>query len=276
MLSSIFLSRKIYSSVLLSKLKHCFQILYALGGEVFESSKNVVSFLKGRFQDHEAPQYHIKEILETELSEERTKRQKMKFPTIKGSSLFHVAIFKPKSEKFKASTRLCLCEQCLIEYGSCPLFKEYELQVQAITTPSLRSNLASPVDESSEDALSDFVSVGTYVAVAASISSPDTVWLIKVNEINRIDHQNVSVDSFGFKVAANVMHLSGNFLEKDEKKSTKTENVYNLSKKDTFFFKESIVYPYVNIRECKKGLSLALKDYTDILYHIEANAFAHL
>ena len=59
--------------------------------------------------------------------------------------------------------------------------------MQAITTPSLRSNIASPVEESSGEAVSEFVSVGTYVAVATSVSYPDIVWLIKVNEINRID-----------------------------------------------------------------------------------------
>lgn len=236
----------------------------------------MVSFLQDKFQDHQAPFYHVKEILEEELREERNKRQRMKFPTIKGSSQFHVAIFKPGAEKFKASPRLCLCELCMVEYGSCPLFKEYQLQVQLISAPNLRSDIAPPVEEVSDEAVSEFVSVDTYVAVAASVSSIDTVWFIKVKEVNRIDHDNISVDSFGFKIAPSIMHLSGYFLEKDEKKTTRKENVYKLSKKETYFFKESIVYPYVNILEEKKGLTLNIEDYTDILYHIEANAFAHL
>ena len=181
----------------------------------------MVSFLQDKFQDHQAPFYHVKEILEEELREERNKRQRMKFPTIKGSSQFHVAIFKPGAEKFKASPRLCLCELCMVEYGSCPLFKEYQLQVQLISAPNLRSDIAPPVEEVSDEAVSEFVSVDTYVAVAASVSSIDTVWFIKVKEVNRIDHDNISVDSFGFKIAPSIMHLSGYFLEKDEKKNNK-------------------------------------------------------
>ena len=47
---------------------------------------------------------------------------------------------------------------------------------------------------------------------------------------------------------------------------------YDLSKKVTYFFKESILYPYVNIMEGKRGLTLDITDYTDI----DNNGYAHL
>ena len=63
------------------------------------------------------------------------------------------------------------------------------------------------------------------------------------------------------------MHLKGHFLEKDERFTT--------SEKVTYFYKESIAYPYVNIDD-GKCLSLDMPDYTDILHHIENNDYAHL
>ena len=39
---------------------------------------------------------------------------------------------------------------------------------------------------------------------------------------------------------------------------------------------ESIVYPYVNISEGRGNyFSLSINDYTDVLYFIENNGFAH-
>ena len=46
------------------------------------------------------------------------------------------------------------------------------------------------------------------------------------------------------KVGPNVIHPSGKFLEKEEKNATKKENICNLPKRETFFFK----IPYLNIR----------------------------
>ena len=41
-------------------------------------------------------------------------------------------IFTPNLEYVKAATRLCICENCKLDYGSCPLFKSYELQVDLL------------------------------------------------------------------------------------------------------------------------------------------------
>ena len=51
---------------------------------------------------------------------------------------------------------------------------------------------------------------------------------------------------------------------------------YYLSKKVTYFFRENLLYPYVNIKEGKRGLTLSMTDYTDILNYIEMTGYAHL
>ena len=107
-------------------------------------------------------------------------------------------------------------------------------------------------------------------------SSQDTVWITKVIEVNRVDPVNESVDSYKHIVAPAIIHLAGHFLAKNEKTSTLKSTMFKLSTDITYFFKESIVFPYVNIQEGKKGLTLSMTDYADILYHIEYSAFAHL
>ena len=129
--------------------------------------------------------------------------------------------------------------------------------------------------------MNEFVSVGTYVAVAArksegAVWAVDPFWIIKVTEVNRVDLVNPSVDSFGFQIQPKQLHLAGHFLEKNEQRTTMKKMGFDLSKKISFFFKESILYPYVNINEEKRGLSLEMTDYTDILYYVEKNGYAHL
>lgn len=81
------------------------------GGEIFLRSKNIVEFLQYKFGENKSPQYHIVEIDELSLEEERNVDHRKHFKTIDGSSSFHVIIFSPHSTKFKASPRLCLCDK---------------------------------------------------------------------------------------------------------------------------------------------------------------------
>ena len=98
-------------------------------GEVFEKSDQIVSFLEHKFKDKECPKYHICEIKEEPLKKERDEDHRRVFKTVDGSSEFHVCVFSPNSTHFKASPRLCMCEKCVVKYGSCDLFTAYELQV---------------------------------------------------------------------------------------------------------------------------------------------------
>ena len=127
----------------------------------------------------------------------------------------------------------------------------------------------------------EFVGVGTFIAVAAPKSTEtvwvvDPFWIIKVQEVNRIDMDEESVDSFGSKIPPKMMHLAGYFLEKKTRYTTGKKMAFDLSSKVTYFHKDVILYPYVNIKEGKRCLELNMTDYTDILLHREKNGYAHL
>ena len=50
---------------------------------------------------------------------------------------FQVALFTPDSETFKTFLHLCFCDLCVLKYGSCKLFKEYEVIVKQLTSTLL-------------------------------------------------------------------------------------------------------------------------------------------
>ena len=77
------------------------------------------------------------------------------------------------------------------------------------------------------------------------------------------------------KIAPGIIYLAGHFLEKNKRLTTAEKHGYSLSKKKTFY-KESILYPYVNVMEGNRGLTIQMTDYTEIIYHIEKNRYAHL
>ena len=58
--------------------------------------------------------------------------------------------------------------------------------------------------------------------------------------------------------------------------STKQSQIFDLSKKVSFFYKECIVYPYVSMNENKKGYILLNTHLTEILNYVEEANFGHL
>ena len=54
---------------------------------------------------------------------------------------------------------------------------------------------------------------------------------------------------------------------------TPTGNYFKLSKKNTFFYKESgVVYPIVQLTKTKKGFQISDIDFIKILQYVEINA----
>ena len=91
------------------------------------STAGVVNALIRIHEDSDISKYSIKEIEEKELEDMRNEVRCLDVGTIDGSSTFRVMVFEPGHTIFKAATRLCICEICKNEYGSCSLFKEYSL-----------------------------------------------------------------------------------------------------------------------------------------------------
>lgn len=89
-------------------------------------------------------------------------------------------MFTPGKTTIRGAPRLCLCKEFMDNYGSCKLFREYEMIVHQLNKTSLRSETVTaglPTDEDDEDdEIVNFLVPGTICAVAANVSSSDTVW----------------------------------------------------------------------------------------------------
>ena len=144
----------------------------------------MVAFLQNKFESRLNPKYFIKEIDEKELEIAHAETKLKRFRTIAGSSSFQVILFRPHSIPIKAAQHLCLCDTCKIEYGSCPLFCEYEIIIQELNKTSLSSDnaLEEPViaDEDDDKRLTAFLLPGSIRAIVADTKSIDTVWFVKI------------------------------------------------------------------------------------------------
>ena len=74
--------------------------------------------------------------------------------------------------------------------------------------------------------------------------------LVKMSIFGNIDEHvhKESVDRFGLKIPAKMMHLAGYFLEKNARHTTGKKMAFDLSSKVTYFHKDVILNPYVNIK----------------------------
>ena len=89
-------------------------------GEFFNDVGEMVEYLHGTLHSTKHLQYTVKETDEKVLESER--RLKV-FPSIDGSNKFQVMLFKPNSTSFVAANRICICNTCKTQYGTCSLFK---------------------------------------------------------------------------------------------------------------------------------------------------------
>ena len=72
-------------------------------------------------------------------------------------------------------------------------------------------------------------------------------------------------DKWGRCVKGGQAYLTGLFLERDSGSDTK----YRLVKKDVFFYKESVIYPFIQMEATKKGFTLAREEQLQITRFIE-------
>ena len=117
----------------------------------------------------------IKEIDENRLEVGRAESALKKFKTIDGSTKFQALCFKPNCVSFKAAPYICSCVSCINDYGSCDLFKSYDLDVQILNEKVLRSDNELQNINLEDDTAADFFAADSFIAVAAAESSPDTV-----------------------------------------------------------------------------------------------------
>ena len=156
---------------------------------------------------------------------------------------------------------------CKVEYGSCNFFETYTPIVNQLRVPTLRSDYQNFQQDQESDPESDDISLSKdlVVAVAAADNSLDTVWFVKIIEEMRTD-KNAVKDKYGNTIQAGQPFLSGHFLE-----STRHPNYYTESKKTTYFYKESVVYPCVQVEHTKKGHLITSEEYLNIINYVEVN-----
>ena len=245
----------------------------AARGQSFCNAADIVQALNERYGDSSQMKYVIKEIPAPQLTSARTI-----VAPVEGSSKFRSMVFTPGANIFKASSRLCIYEQCKEYYGSCDSFTDYSLQVMKYNQPYLRSKITADGDEDEEEinddeedgnGLWEFLTVDSVVAVANK-STQDPVWFIKIKSNNCVEEEIV-YDSYQNAIIPGVRFLKGHFLERSD--IYKDYMVFKESKLETFFCRETILYPFVPLQECKKGLKLNNNDYADILKYAEKNGY---
>ena len=139
---------------------------------------------------------------------------------------------------------------------------------------NLRSDVETALFEISEGVSSnnsEFLLPITYCAVAADKVSTETVWFIKIN--NSMKSTEDVTDDYSHTIPAGNEYLEGCFLEKDE--SSAKGYYYKLDRKKTFFYCESVVYPFVQFKETKKGMFVSI-EYVEVLNYVEHSGFSFL
>ena len=101
-------------------------------GAYLKMSVEKVAFLKEKFGGNTNPSYFLKEVTIRELEMSRAELKLKAFRTIDGTAGFQVIVFKPDSMMIKAAPHLCICNECLNDYGLCALFNEYEICIQQL------------------------------------------------------------------------------------------------------------------------------------------------
>ena len=94
--------------------------------------------------------YKFVEIDSQALAESRAEETLPCDETVVESEDFQVVLFTPGSETFKASPRLCLSDFCVLNYGSCKLFKEYDVIVKQLKSTLLRSQMLKILDQNDD------------------------------------------------------------------------------------------------------------------------------
>ena len=85
-----------------------------------------------------------------------------------------------------------------------------------------------------------------------------------------------TIDDNGIKIPFKYSFIKGYCLESTPLYTTKTHHVYTLSKKSTFFYKEAVVYPFVQIDTHKNKYLLSNEEFVLVGEFITVNGLAHI
>jgi hypothetical protein len=226
-------------------------------GQTLQNAEEMVECLIEKFGSSEYPMYYFKEIKTTDLDEARERSQRTVYHTVDGSSKFQVLVVDPGSNSIKAANRICTCQKCLADYGSCSSFQEYEIQVSTFQPKTLRSQFNPPMAKSGEerDDIDEIIYEDAVIAVAADDKSADTVWFVCITSKEETSDK-IQIDGYGNKVPACQPYIAGVYLER-----SKHPNVYQKAKKN----------PFVDATPTKRGYLIPDTKLCEILKYVDAN-----
>ena len=240
-------------------------------GKKLQFADEMVQFLSEKFGEKTDPGYKFKDITPEQLEEARKEQRLKIYSTIAGSSKFQATVFRPH-QRMKASPRICLCKECQVEYGSCQLFKEYDITINHLKKICLRSTFADRIgaealedDESiDDDETTEVLIKDSIVALAAGTNARETFYLIKITEEER-EASTAETDEWGTNITGGQLHLRGQFFETE----SGYDRRYKLLKKEAIFFRESVVYPFVQMEAKNNYYELSADEYMQITRYIE-------
>ena len=187
--------------------------------------------------------------------------------------------FYPKTTTVIAAKGLCICDSCRQDHGSYSLFQNYDRVVENLNEINLRSNYD---DKNINDGVkrdeettshNNFLLPVSVCAIAADNKSTNTVWFVQI--IREFDSPEKVIDDYHHTASAGKKYMLGHFLEQVHDQITRTK--YKLmQKKKTIFYRESIVYSFVNMSEINGHYIISNRDFVGISNYVEHYALATL
>ena len=113
---------------------------------------------------------------------------------------------------------------------------------------------------------------GCICAIAADDKSTDTIWFVKI--IERCETDKQCTNDYGHTVAQGNEYFSGKYLERESE--TRHKRSFKEMKKTMFFYRTSVVYPFVNFEKSKNLFHITKTEYCDVLSYIEHFGMASL
>ena len=140
--------------------------------------------------------------------------------------------------------------------------------VQTLNKINKRSNYdENEKNEEHVKAPDDFLLPGSVCALAAANNSVDTLWFVQIK--GEFESTTSVSDDYGHIVTPGQKYMLGHFLEQVSDQIT--SKTYKLIDKETIFYRESVVYPFVNVTEKKGKYIISSRDYIDIINFVEHN-----
>ena len=104
-----------------------------------------------------------------------------------------------------------------------------------------------------------------------SPNSSDTVWFIRIKELNIAETPE---DDFRHAGAAAQSYIIGNFLERS--RSNSKGHYFKVDSKTSYFYHESIVYLFAKFTEKKNDFFIKNSEYFEIIHFVEPTGMTFL